>query len=70
MPGVGGECGLESGVETLFSGNFLESMKVILVRGPGNAEYRVPTSHLCSQARLPVVRAGHIQLSRWSRRSH
>lgn len=34
-----GECGLERGEETEFRGNFLESMKVVLMRTPGNGEH-------------------------------
>ena len=52
------------------SGNFLESMKVILMRTPSDGGYGVSTGVSRGQARLLLERLGCIQLSCWPRGSH
>lgn len=56
--------------ETQCSQNLLKSTKVILMRTPCNGVYRVSTSHLLQQERLPRVGLENIQLSYWQRGSH
>lgn len=45
MAGIGGHLG--SGVEVWYSGNFLECMKVILMKIPSKGRYGVSTVLLC-----------------------
>lgn len=54
---------LGGGVKIYCSGNFLESMKVILIRARSNGD----TESQQSQAKLPAEGLGCIQLNCWSR---
>lgn len=57
-------------MEAGYSGDFLKCMKVVPRRFPNNGGDSVPTDHLLSQTRLPILGLGCFQLSCWTRVFH
>lgn len=60
---------LRGGVESQYSREFLESMKVILIRTPRKGGFGVSTGHLLQSDRQLVMEFGPIQSSCWPRGS-